>query len=192
MYGLIKATNKKMVTSITLVRYASAELINQEFKIVYSRLTSVGKNQAEKTAKFLEGANFSKIYSSTAKPAIEMAKIITKKEIIEQEELLEFNKIVFEEQPEDIDKFNENVVQALRTRSFFEKLLRDNRDSKILIITHSNVIRYLVCHVLHLRYQKAPSFFIDNASITNLFFDGNNLLSVGCINSTAHLFIDEK
>ncbi len=181
-----------MVTSIILIRHGTAEIKPpNEPKIPGRGLTTTGKKQSIKTAQFLKGANFSKIYTSTMMRAIETAKLITTQEIIQCEELVEFNKIIFEEEPDDIDKFNENMEMAIRTKEFFEKIIRENRDSKILIVTHGNVIRYLICCALNLKHYKSPNFFIDNASITHLFFDGNKLISTGCINSTTHLFLDE-
>ena len=181
-----------MVTSITLIRHASAETSTlKDARVPGPPITSTGEMQAQKTAQFLKGAKFTKIYTSKMQRAIETAKIITKDEKIETEKLNEFNKIIFEEQPEHIDNFNDNMLLALNTKSFFEQILRDHRDSKILIIAHGNVIRYIICCALKLKHQKAPNIFIDNASITNLFFDGMEIVSVGCINSTTHLFLNE-
>ncbi|MFP4568180.1 MAG: histidine phosphatase family protein [Candidatus Woesearchaeota archaeon] len=180
-----------MVTSITLIRHASAlPQSDAEPRIPGVSITDEGVRQARRVAIFLEGASFSKIYTSTMARAIETAKIITKGDLIKVDELAEFNKIVFESEPENTDAFNKHMLLALRTKEFFENMLRENRDSKILIVAHGNVIRYLVCVVLNLKHYKAPNFFIDNASITKLFFDGVELVGVGSINSTAHLFLD--
>ncbi|MCC7574222.1 histidine phosphatase family protein [Candidatus Woesearchaeota archaeon] len=183
-----------MVTSIILIRHASSETINPEQpRTPGLGLTESGKEQAKKTAMFLQGLTFSKIYTSKMTRAIETAQIITNQEIKQQENLNEFNKIVFEEQPEketkQLEKFNENIEQALKTKTVFEEILRKHRDSKVLIVAHGNVIRYLVCCALSLKPHKAPNFIISNASITHLFFEGNQLINVGCINSTTHLFL---
>ena len=181
-----------MVTTITLIRHASAETPKlKDARVPGPPLTKTGEAQAQKTAQFLKGAKFTKIYTSTMQRAKDTAKIITVEKKIETEKLNEFNKIIFEEQPEHTDAFNDNMLLALNTKSFFEQILREERDSKILIIAHGNVIRYLICYALKIKHQKAPNIFIDNASITNLFFDGLDLVSVGCINSTAHLFLNE-
>lgn len=173
-----------------LIRHGAAEIKKQnEPRIPGRGLTEAGTTQAIKTAQFLEGATFSKIYASTMTRAIQTAKQITKQEITQLDEFSEFNKIIFEEEPENIDAFNENMEKALRTKETFEKILREHKDSKIMIVTHGNVIRYLICYALNLKHHKAPNFFIDNASITHLFFDGNKLISIGCINSTTHLFL---
>ncbi len=180
-----------MVTSIVLVRHASSEQLGEgEPRIPGPSLTPVGREQSLKTAKFLENVKFFDVYSSSMHRAIETAKIITSQKLNVKEELSEFNKIVFEREPEEVDKFNDNVELALRAKAFFEKLLRDHRDSRLLIVSHGNVIRYLTCCALKLKPHLAPNFFIDNASITQLFFDGSDLVSVGSINSTAHLFVD--
>ena len=180
-----------MVTSIVLVRHGATEKSNGEPRIPGPSLSSEGVSQSKKTRSFLEGFNFSVVYSSNMKRAEETARLISPQEILVREELSEFNKIVFEEEPEFVDKFNDNIQLAIRSRAFFEKILRNHRDSKVLLVTHGNVIRYLVCFFLKLKPQVAPNFFVDNASITHLFFDGSDLISVGCINSTAHLFLDE-
>lgn len=182
-----------MVTSIVLVRHAASKKPEKEEPILPGpNITSTGKEQAKKTAKFLEGAKFSKVYSSPMLRAKETAEIISQEEKILSDELSEFNKIVFEEEPEHTDKFNENIEKAIKSKEYFEELLRKNRDSQILIVSHGNIIRFLTCHALKIKPHLAPNFFIDNASITQLFFDGNDLISVGCINSTAHLFLEEK
>jgi broad specificity phosphatase PhoE len=181
-----------MVTSITLIRHAASDTVSyKDSNKKDPSITSAGKKQALKTAFFLKGVSFSKIYTSVFARALETAEIITKEEKTKSEDLNEFNKIIFEEQPEDVEKFNDNMLQALKAKEFFEKILRVHRDCKVLIIAHGNVIRYLICSALKLKHQRAPNIFIDNASITNLFFDGNDLVSVGCINSTAHLFLNE-
>lgn len=182
-----------MVTSIVLVRHAASKsLEKEEPRIPGPGITSQGKDQAKKTAMFLKGAMFSEVYCSSMLRAKETADIISKEEKTISDKLSEFNKIVFEEEPEHVDKFNENIDKALRSKEFFEEILRKHRDSKVLIVAHGNVIRFLTCNALKLKPHLAPNFFIDNASITQLFFDGNDLISVGCINSTAHLFIEEK
>ena len=182
-----------MVTSITLIRHASAPPQSKdEPKIPGPSITDEGVRQAKRTANFLEGASFLKVYTSSMARSIETAKIITTNDLIEVDALCEFNKIVFESEPENVDAFNEHMLLALRAKEFFEKLLRDNRDSKILIVSHGNVIRYLICFALKLKHHSAPNFFIDNASITKLLFDGSKLIGVGSINSTAHLFLDES
>jgi broad specificity phosphatase PhoE len=181
-----------MVTSIILIRHASCEKTTPDERNRQDHpLSKLGKEQAKKTANFLKGATFSKAYSSNMICAAETAQIITNQEVEQHENLAEFNKIVFEEQPEDVDKFNENIEYALKTKSFFEEILTKQRDSKILIVTHVNVIRYIICCALNLKPHKTPNIFISNAAITQLFFDGNQLISIGCINSTTHLFLKE-
>lgn len=180
-----------MVTSVIFVKSATSEMSDTKNVSSASKgLSSEGRVQAAKTAKFLEGAGFSKVFVSDSLSARETAGIISDNELIVCDELFEFNKIVFEEEPEKIDFFNENIEKALNTKAFFEELLRSNRDSKILIVAHGNVIRCLTCHALKLKPQKAPNIFINNSSVTHLFFDGSDLISVGCVNSTAHLFLE--
>ena len=172
-----------MVTSVIFVKSAMGDSSDS--------LSVEGKKQVIKTAKFLEGVSFSKVFSSDSKNAIETAELLGGNEIFVRNELFEFNKIVFEEEPEGEDFFNENIDKALKSKAFFEEVLRDNRDSKVLIVAHRNVIRYLVCCALKLKPHSSPNIFINNSSVTHLFFDGSDLISVGCINSTAHLFLDE-
>lgn len=180
-----------MVTSVILVRHAASEGVMSKNDSEFG-LTSAGESQARKTALFLKGVVFSRVFVSSMRRAKETAKVITNQEVVLCDELREFNKIVFEDQPEDTDMFNHDVERALNVKAFFEEVLRKHRDSKILIVSHGNVIRYLVCCSLKLKPHKAPNFFVDNSSITQLFFDGNELVSVGCVNSTAHLFLEEK
>ncbi len=180
-----------MVTSVVLIRHAASEVLNGEPRIPGPSLTSEGKRQAKKTASFFEGVSFSAVYSSNMSRALETVKLITSEEVVVAEELSEFNKIVFEEEPEFVDKFNDNIELALSAKAFFEKILRKHRDSKLLVVTHGNVIRYLVSFFLKLKPHSAPNFLVSNASITHLFFDGNELVSVGCVNSTAHLLIKD-
>jgi len=179
-----------MVTTIVFIGHNASELQNTEEKMLGQNITDTVQEQAKKTLKFFDGTKFSKIYTSNLAMAIETAKTITKKEPIIKEELADFNKIVFEKQPENTDKFNENIERALKTKAFFEEILRENRDQKLLIITNDNVIRYLVTTALKLKPQKAPNIFIDKLSITSLFFEGQELISIGCLNSTTHLFLN--
>lgn len=179
-----------MVTSITMIRHALSDVKAEgEPRIPGPGLSNKGRDQATKLKKFLQGFSFSKVYCSNMKRAIETVKVISDKEPLIAEEFSEFNKIVFEEEHDAVEKQNENIVFALKTRAFFEELLRKNRDSSILMVSHGNVIRYLICISLKLKPHLAPNIFIDNASITRLFFDGEKLISIGCVNSTNHLLI---
>lgn len=180
-----------MVTTIVFVRHGHNKPYSKsESKVPGPSLSNTGIEQAKLTASFLKGVSFSTTYTSSMLRAIETTKIITNHEAHTQDELVEFNKIVFEKYPENIEYFNTNIERALNTKKFFLNILKKHRDSRILIVAHGNTIRYLVASFLKLKPHKAPNFFIDNCSITKLFFDGTNLISVGCINSTTHLFLE--
>ncbi len=123
-------------------------------------LNQTGINEALKLKEDIKGINFSKVYSSPLIRALETAEILTDKDIIIDNRLIERSNGELEgklksETPKDI-RFNdpeenrfgiENVkLVEKRVDDFFDEVIDEESDEKILLVTHAGVGMYLIAY----------------------------------------------
>mgnify|MGYP001571750692 CR=1 FL=1 len=106
--------------------------------------------------------------------------------ILYNREFAEFNKIIFEENPKDMDKLKTNLKRARKTKTFFGNILIQNKEKRILIVAHGNVIRCMIGTSLGFPIRKTPDLNMFNCSISTLFFDKKNVVGIYHINSIDH------
>jgi alpha-ribazole phosphatase len=136
--------------------------------------------------KKIDKINFSKTYTSILKRCRLLAEFLTQN-VQEENALLEMNLGDWELLKwSEIDQTRleawmsdfvyiappnaENFMDfSMKSVMFFDKLTRESSPSDIiLLVTHSGVIRSLVCHVLNMPLANAFNFEIDYGSITKI------------------------
>jgi len=170
-----------------LVRHAQTEL-NLEKRIAGSRidtlLTQKGIQQTKKISERLKGENFDLILSSPLTRTRQTLKIILENQVehnLQFDEGLierdwgslsgEFHKNVdFENlavDTEKIEDFEKRIISTL------EKYYNQNKDSKVLVVTHSGVIRTVLN-----KFFPGSNLIVPNVSLTVFKFciNGNHSL----------------
>lgn len=157
-------------------------------------LNETGLINARKTAEILKNYRFDYIYCSDLKRAKQTAQLIANKmnkSILETKEIreiffgewegLNFKKIeknypdefqAWKNDPlknnppegEKIEQFNRRV------NGFFDKLIKNHRGEKIIVVTHGGVIKSYLTEILAVSKNRYWQFQIDNNSITELKF----------------------
>jgi len=170
-----------------LVRHAQTEL-NLEKRIAGSQidtlLTKEGELQTEKISERLKDEKFDLILCSPLTRTRQTLKIILKNQVEEnlqfEEGLMErdwgsasgeFHKDVdFENLPDDSEKIEDFEKRIIKT---LEKYYHKNKDSKVLVVTHSGVIRAMLN-----KFFPKSSLIVKNVSLTVFKFciDGNHKL----------------
>lgn len=167
-------------------------------------LNLFGLQQAHTCAKYLAKEDFDKVFSSPLSRAYKTAEIISAKKkypITLRDELLEINmgkwqgmvwsEIVrthsnlFEEleRSGDLSKvYQGESFQEMQDRSIaFLNYLVDSPYENVLAVSHTGLIKVMVCHVLGLDLSKRNKFHIQNLSVTRLQYApdrGWNVLSL--------------
>lgn len=156
--------------AIYLIRHGDAKsYATGQVKYPGPGLTKKGKTQAEEIGKQIKNIKFKKFFCSDMTRAIETAEIINKllnKKISYHRELAEFNMIVFDKAPKDLDKYKTNLRRAKRTRTFFKKL--KNEKENILIVAHGNAITSMICEYQRIPVTKMKMIYIENCSVVVL------------------------
>ena len=174
-----------------------------------SKLCEEGLMQAKKTALKLKESKIDLIYSSDLSRAKDTAKEIKKYHprtpIIFAEELRERNWGIYEGQmlegnalkkwraERDTPGFRHEGSETLeevhlRIKSFVEKILHENRDSTVVLISHGYVGRVLVAIIMDNSLEEVaniPPF--SNASISVFELTKGKKHPVYMINDTSHL-----
>jgi broad specificity phosphatase PhoE len=163
-------------------------------------LSDEGVHQAELTAARIASMPVTSCFSSDLSRAFETARPIalrSKIEIVATQDLREGSKGVLEGKYRDPDTgllgdeshyHDENDLEdkppggesmidlGERTRKFFEKLARSERElppGDILLVSHGGTMRALLSVLLDLPLEAARSFHFDNCSLTTVQFRGD-------------------
>ena len=123
-------------------------------------LNEKGIEQAEKIKEELKGLNFDKVFSSPLKRAYKTAQIITDKEIITDERIIERGNGELEGKLKsetvdavDFTDYNESrfgieLLADFRSRisSFFDDIKNNYKGQSVLVVTHAGVSIYAKCY----------------------------------------------
>ena len=123
-------------------------------------LNEKGIEQAEKIKEELKGLNFDKVFSSPLKRAYKTAQIITDKEIITDERIIERGNGELEGKLKsetvdavDFTDYNENrlgieLLADFRNRisDFFDDIKNNYKGQNVLVVTHAGVSIYAKCY----------------------------------------------
>ena len=184
-----------MSVKIILIRHGETYLSLK--KVYYGRidtpLTAKGLRQAKDIRKYFSRENVDKVYSSNLKRAFNFAKIAFDGFIIEKtSELREINFGVFERLTHEqiMKKYRQAYSRWLkdpftcvipqgdslsdfsnRVRAFFKKIIRENSNKTLAIVTHAGPIRIILNDII--RPENIWSLKVDLASVSVIEYKKN-------------------
>jgi len=156
---------------IYLVRFAKVYGIPKDESFSEKDLDEVGKEQANRTAKFFAGKDIKKIYLNRT-IAGEKTTEILKKELNND----------FTEETISPKKENENFE---RVKEIFEKIKQDKNN--VLIISSSDFITSFILYVLNLSLKEKKYFGVKNCSISTIELNEKKEVIYFDINDSSHL-----
>ncbi|MBS3647555.1 histidine phosphatase family protein [Pseudaminobacter sp. 19-2017] len=182
-----------MTTTFFLIRHAAHEDLGRSLtgRKEGARLGRVGRVQALRLAELLSSEAISAVYSSPRERTRETAAAIAiacetgpvkTVEEVDEIDFGEWSGKTFEELDQDAGwrRWNEVRDQAqtpagesmadvqARALDFVWQLTRTNRGEAVAVVSHSDVIKAIVCHVLGLPIAHCFRFDIDPASVTTI------------------------
>ncbi|MCA1490322.1 histidine phosphatase family protein [Ensifer sp. NBAIM29] len=189
-----------MTTTFILVRHAAHDRIGQ---FLAGRTTDVslgvaGRKQAERLAAQLAGEGIASIYASPRKRTNETAGAIaaaaglgqvTRAEALDEVDFGAWSGKTFETLHSDSLWRQWNSMRSRvrapggetmsdvqrRVTQFVETLAKDHDGRKIALVSHADVIKALVCHVLGLSLDAWPRFEIAPASVSAVAASGGDM-----------------
>ncbi|NLJ79709.1 MAG: histidine phosphatase family protein [Firmicutes bacterium] len=179
-----------------------------------SPLSPLGREQAEKTGKFLASEDISAVYCSDLKRAVLTAEAISKHHQMKPIITPQLREIAFgswegltqeeikREYPDilaarDKDRLNIRIPGAelpqevvKRMRGVMEELPSKHKGQTIAIVAHGGSLRLTIASLLHIPLEKAYCLRLDNGGISQLFYrerDVNCFWEITALNCTVHL-----
>lgn len=162
----------------------------------YDALNPLGLKQAKRLGPYFKNKKIDIVYCSENERAIQTLKYIKpflKKnvKIIITKEIRQHN--VPEEVGKDaIKEFDLKIESETelkkRVKNFFNFLKKNHKNNSVLIVSHKEVIKSLICHIFNRPFLE--SIFIDklpSASISYFEFDNNFKLKYSIVGDLAHL-----
>jgi broad specificity phosphatase PhoE len=160
-------------------------------------LTPRGKKQAKLTAKRLSSLPIDAIHCSSLRRALETAKMIAKEfpAIDVQKSRLLWECVpsipkAFAEH-EHFRYISEKDVELWKRQAdeAFERYFKSTRrtDKHEIIVSHANLIRYLVCRALHVQPDAWFNMCIDNCGISEIRIEPNDRMRLVSYNDVGHL-----
>jgi probable phosphoglycerate mutase len=174
-------------------------------------LSEEGRRQTQLLMKRLSKEKIDVIYSSPLRRALEGAKMIAEARNLNvciRKELEEFNlgewqgktiRKVEKEYPGMLNKWFTNpskvevpggeTLAAFRKRivKVFDEIKRDYSNGTVLVVTHGGVISMYLVHVLEMNPDRIWRIPLKNTSLSVLYFDGDERVSLTLFNDTCHL-----
>jgi probable phosphoglycerate mutase len=171
-------------------------------------LSQVGKEQAKDLQCYFERIPIDAVYTSPLQRAVETAETVFPQHTLIKEELLNNldlgdwsgrEKKVIEAQfpqqweawiksPESITfPGGERLDDVLkRSKMFFKKVIADEAET-IAVISHRSVVKVLIAAALGLEKNYYWKFHLDNASVSQLYYDHERGFTLVKLNETHHL-----
>lgn len=174
-----------------------------------SKLSEKGKLQAHKLANYLKNEKIDKIYTTPFSRTKETVKELAEVKGIQIEENNRLNEINFgdfeglsfklieKEYPQEVKKMidegskykypnGESLEDTfIRVKNEMKNILKNNKNSTILICSHGGTIRNIISYLLSGDYKYHWNFKIDNGSITEIEVD-NNFAIINKLNNTTY------
>lgn len=174
-----------------------------------SKLSEKGKLQAHKLANYLKNEKIDKIYTtpfSRTKETVKELAEIKGIQIEENNRLNEINfgdfeglsfKVIEKEYPQEVKKMidegskykypnGESLEDTfIRVKNEMKNILKNNKNSTILICSHGGTIRNIISYLICGDYKYHWNFKIDNGSITEVEVD-NNFAIINKLNDTTY------
>lgn len=162
----------------------------------YDTLNSLGIKQAKRLGPYFKNKKIDIVYCSENERAIQTLKHIRpflnkKIKIIISKEVRQHN-VPEEVGKEAIKEFDLKIESEKdlikRIKIFFNFLKKNHKNDSVLIVSHKEVIKSLICHIFNRPFKEAV--YIDklpSASISYFEFDSNFKLESSIVGDLAHL-----
>lgn len=161
-------------------------------------LSSFGRGQIERLANRLRGKTIKTVITSELKRAQESGEIIATHLHIPIVSTPLLNELGFFISPKEIMSFErneENYIKAIKDVAdasekaikFLEGVANDHPGETVAVVCHGNIIRALVGEALKADVNSTIRLQVDEASLSILEFDGNDLFRLLRFNDTCHL-----
>ena len=144
------------------------------------KLTKRGILQSKHLAKYLKSEKITKIISSNINRSIQTAKIINKKlraHHIRDSRIREIH--LTSEKTKEFDN------EKSRVKNFYEGIIKNNKEN-ILIVSHGNVNRYIICLILNMKFKDIKITQIPTG-MNILERKNSGIIGVVAVNDTSHL-----
>lgn len=191
---------------ILLVRHGQTDW-NVERRIMGAKpigLNKVGRSQARALQKGLKDVPIDRICTSPLKRALQTSQIIDKGRdipIVLEDNLQEidygdwvgktFDEVrldprykAYHTKPSEAASPGKETIPIVRDRAVkcLEGLRQENHLSRVVVVTHADVIKILLAHYMHLNLDEFHQLKIDNGSMSLMWFDGaaERVLAVNC------------
>lgn len=163
-----------------------------------------GLKQAEKLAKKLSAVKFDALYTGPLSRAVQTAEAIVKEQsglvmtmnygLTERDfgiwDNLTYDEIVQKSPVESKLWFDNWVDYEIpdgesarqvheRVGSTVDKIIAQNPDKKVAVVTHLGVIRHMIAHLLKMEIGDSWHFTADNCSVSTIRVDGGHILVTG-------------
>ena len=173
--------------------------LEQHYKLhtMEGGLTPTGEKQAKLTAKRLRSLPIDAIHCSSLRRASETANVIAKRfpaiEVQKSRLLWECVPSIPKAfaQHEDFRYISERDVDQWKRRAdeAFEGYFKKARgtDRHDIIVSHANLIRYLICLVLQIQPDAWINMTIDNCGISEVRIESNDRMKLVSYNDVGHL-----
>lgn len=149
-------------------------------------LNKNGKRQARAIAKrFMKIKGIDLLVSSSMRRAYETSKEIEKILNVDSkicDKICEFNKIVWKAKYYHIN-FWEHYLKYKDSLKFFDRLLKENKGKKIILVTHGNVIKGIIGKKLGLSLKQIKCLRLNSCHVTLAQFNGTKLEYLPYLNS---------
>lgn len=152
-------------------------------------LTSLGREQAQLTAKYLETFRFDLVWSSTLPRAKETADIVATHlggTRVRHTGLLReglYTKIEGYDIPA-----SERRADRARADAAYAKIVRTSRAERCeLVVCHGNLIRYIMCRALHAPVAKWLRMTTSHCGLSRMVVRDTGAVRVVSYNETSHL-----
>ncbi|PIS23412.1 hypothetical protein COT49_00115 [candidate division WWE3 bacterium CG08_land_8_20_14_0_20_40_13] len=172
------------MTEVFLLRHANA-YDEFGFQEPDTPLRGKGSEQAQKLAGRLATCNIDVAYSSPYARARETAGVfsnLTGIKIAVDERLKEVG--TEEWTPKDLENTGETIKDVLL------EIVRKNRGKKIAIFAHGNLIKALLCRILHADFEAYNNLLVVSvASMTILHIEDTNQIKIVTVSDNAHEYL---
>lgn len=176
-----------------LVRHAQ-----RDFGLKFDQLNNIGIEQAKRLGHYFKNKKIDFVYCSTNKRAKETLKYILphlKKpfKVVYTSRLRQHNI------PEEVGKEAFKILKLKekietkeelekRTKKFWEFLKKNHKDDAVLVISHKEIIKPLICQILNLPLTESIYIAkLPSASVSTFIFDKNLKLKSFIIGNLTHL-----
>jgi broad specificity phosphatase PhoE len=201
-----------MSTTVLLVRHGQTESNITGYFMGWSNedISPLGYTQARNLSSRLAAFPISSIYTSPLKRTVSTARILAAPHSLEPEAMDDIIELgqgdwqglhrdeirkrwpeIWKQSrldPSDVSLPNGESFQQVTDRAIraFKKIVVDNADRQVLVVTHDVIIRMLVAHVLGVSNSIYRHLEIGNASLTTIRVEEDRVRVVN-VNDTSHL-----